>query len=158
PLPRERLLDRMLIKRARLTVLLTDTGTTFADPELRSFDEELFGPRFDEYKLKRGGEALEALISDAEGVVDLTSGPRDQSWATDAGGLFTNAFIDVLENPTKILLPRVTNWKTFLTKVSEEENARFVRLKKEAKAPPDSAPAKEKEAYQNLRKQTEQRP
>jgi len=120
------LVDAMLAKRARLTVLITDCCNVGVETDERYVGEARSVDVV-------GWTLLEELLLCYTGMVDLTSASRgNQSWCTKSqGSWFTNQFISHMNRRTANDQSWVANWNEIKTKSEafyQEKRRKFGHL------------------------------
>jgi hypothetical protein len=117
-LARATLMQALLAKNARLTVLITDScnvGSEFR-PRL---------PRRTVQALEPSYSVLDALFRGYVGVVDLNGSARDQfGWGSpDIGGWFTDAFLSSAQEP--IAATSMPTWPEFIARAADQTSRTF---------------------------------
>jgi hypothetical protein len=119
-LMRKRLLDELLAKNAKLTVVITDTCNVAcpSSPALL-------------YKSAACGEPpIVTLLLRYRGVVDISGSSRDQyGWFPPSGGIFTTALLPALANGS-------SGWSGALDIARKRTQEAFARLKADAQVNP----------------------
>lgn len=118
-LMRQSLANKLLAKRARLTVLISDTCNVQA--------QAMPAPVY-EHRQLRGGEnrVLNDLLLRHTGVINVSGSSRDQfGWfSLNPGGWFSEAFVEQC-NPDQLRNESFVTWDMFLRRLSDSTSREF---------------------------------
>ena len=146
---RKTLMKHMLDKGAQLTVLITDTCNVKSHANVR-LPEGVFVPPPTQ-RTPEKPTALEILLLQNSGVLDLSASSRDQySWSNGYyGGWFTHVACDVFHRE------ECSTWSVALERLSQQSNGFYHSLRDKTLRDPGANSA---EILQSLRNQRDMIP